>query len=71
MSQEKVFAMSMFASQKDLFEAKAKHFEELYREAADRAGQLEVAVFKLAKQNDQLGEQNDRLERLLARHEEG
>lgn len=68
---EKTFAMSMFASEKDLYKAKAEYFEEKYREAAERARHLEVHVVKLDRKVEKLGESNDRLERLLARHEAG
>jgi hypothetical protein len=68
---DKVFAMSMYASEKDLYKAKAEHFEEKYREAAGRASHLELEVVKLARANEKLHESNDRLERLLSRHEAG
>jgi hypothetical protein len=69
--EHKTFAMSMFATQKDLYAAKAEHYmneaEKLQMELVveqEKAAHLERELFRVA-------EQNDRLERLLARHEEG
>jgi predicted RNase H-like nuclease (RuvC/YqgF family) len=69
--QHKTFAMSMFAKAEHLFRAKAEHYE---REAEKLQMELVVEQEKAAHLERQLlrvAEQNDRLERLLARHEEG
>ena len=69
--EHKTFAMSMFAKSEDLFRAKAEHYE---REAEKLQMELVVAEEKAAHLERELlrmAEQNDRLERLLSRHEEG
>ena len=74
----KSFAMSMYANSESLFRAKAEHYE---REAEklqmeltvsqEKTAHLERHVVELARKLERMGEQNDRLERLLSRHEEG
>ena len=76
--EHKTFAMSMYANAESLFRAKAEHYEreaeKLQMEltvALERLSHLEKHLVKVDRQNEKLGEQNDRLERLLSRHEAG
>ena len=76
--EKKTFAMSMFASQKDLYAAKTEHYEREAEKlqmalvvAEEKAAHLERHVVELDRKLEKMGEQNDRLERLLSRHEAG
>ena len=61
MLKKKSFAMSMFASQADLYKAKATYYEEQAEKlemalvvAQETTKHLEVTVLKLARKNDDL-----------------
>lgn len=72
--EHKTFAMSMFASQKDLFEAKADHYEseaeKLQMELTverEKSAHLERCLLKVSKQADLLQLQVDELEEKYVR----